>query len=121
MFVPHRGPVSGVFKGIMRPAVQRLREIPVVSSRLWQRGRGPVAVFLPAYGPEGAVLLRIYRVAGALRGLGWRTLVLPWRLTLAQRQRLLDRKRGVGAPPRATGRASARPGLGADPARDLSP
>ncbi|MEL7181902.1 MAG: hypothetical protein AAFN63_19110 [Pseudomonadota bacterium] len=48
-------------------------------------------MFLPAYGPEGAALLRIYRIAEALRGQGWRTLVLPWRLTLAQRQRFLRR------------------------------
>ena len=50
-------------------------------------------MFLPASGPEGAALLRIHAIAGALRPLGWRTLVLPWRLTLAQRQRFLDRIR----------------------------
>jgi len=50
-----------------------------------------MAVFLPAYGPEGAALLRIYKVAQNLRDLGWRTLVLPWKLTLAQRHRFLAR------------------------------
>lgn len=50
-----------------------------------------MAVFLPASGPEGAALLRVYGIARSLRGLGWRTLILPWRLTLAQRQRFLAR------------------------------
>ena len=78
-------------KGFVRPAVQYAREISVHSERFWQWGRGPMAVFLPAHGPEGAALLRIYRIAYALRPLGWRTLVLPHRLTLAQRQRFLSR------------------------------
>ena len=50
-----------------------------------------MAVFLPAHGPEGAALLRIYRVANGLRDLGWRAVILPPRLTLIQRQRLLGR------------------------------
>lgn len=84
-------PISEPIKGIARPALRGVRALSVHSARLLQRGRGPLAVFLPAYGPEGAALLRIYRVAEALRGRGWRTLVLPWRLTLAQRQRFLRR------------------------------
>jgi len=50
-----------------------------------------MAVFLPARGPSGAALLRIYAVAARLRAHGWRTLVLPWKLTLAQRQRFIAR------------------------------
>ncbi|MEM9843185.1 MAG: glycosyltransferase [Pseudomonadota bacterium] len=48
-------------------------------------------VFLPAYGRTGAALLRIYNVATALKPLGWRSVVIPPRLTLAQRLRFLDR------------------------------
>lgn len=76
-------------RGLVRPAVRLTREIPPRLRLINQTGRGPLAVFLPAYGPEGAALLRIYAVARALRPLGWRTLVLPWKLTLHQRHRLL--------------------------------
>lgn len=62
---------------------------PVHSHWMLQGGRGPWAVFLPAYGPEGAAFLRIYAMAAAFRPLGSRTLVLPPRLTLAQRHRVL--------------------------------
>ena len=45
--------------------------------------------FLPAYGREGAALLRIYNLASALEKIGWRCLILPPKLTLGQRQRVL--------------------------------
>lgn len=54
-----------------------------------RRGRGPLAVFLPAYGRQGAALLRIHNIAAALGAHGWRRLVLPHSLTLEQRRRLL--------------------------------
>ena len=82
--------VAGFLKALARPALGALRELPVHSGRVLQWGRGPVAVFLPAYGPEGAALLRIYNMAAALRPLGWRTLILPPKLTLGQRHRLLE-------------------------------
>ena len=90
-FVSHYSTVTGGLKAALRPTVRLLREVPVHRERLWQGGRGPMAVFLPAYGPEGAALLRIYAIAGALRDRGWRTLLLPPRLTLVQRHRLLAR------------------------------
>ena len=90
---PRFVPIFEPIRGIARPALHGLRSLPVHSQLFRQPGRGPCAVFLPASGPEGAALLRIHAIAGALRPLGWRTLVLPWRLTLAQRQRFLDRIR----------------------------
>lgn len=48
-----------------------------------------MAVFLPAGPPQGAALLRIYNMADAPRPLGWRTAVVPWRLTLSARRRCL--------------------------------
>jgi hypothetical protein len=87
--VSHNSAVRDFLAGVFRPAVRCLREVPVHSDWMLQRGRGPLAVFLPAYGPEGAALLRIYSVAAALRPMGWRTLVLPSQLTLAQRHRVL--------------------------------
>lgn len=80
-----------ICRNIARPAVQAVREIPVHSARLWQRGRGPRVLFLPAYGPSGAALLRIYLMARALRAKGWITTVLPPTLGLGQRQRILRR------------------------------
>lgn len=88
-FFTHSSGVAGFLKALARPALGLLREAPVHSGRMLHWGRGPRAVFLPAYGPEGAALLRIYNMATALRPLGWRTLVLPPKLTLAQRHRLL--------------------------------
>ena len=75
----------------VRPAVQTVRELPVHIDHWAQTGRGPLAVFLPAYGKSGAALLRIYFLARALRAHGWRTSVLPPKLGLGQRQRLLNR------------------------------
>lgn len=81
---------AGGFRTMVRPAVQFVREIQVRSELALLRGRGPLAVFLPARGKEGSSLLRVYNIARALRGLGWRTFVLSWRLTLVQRRRFLD-------------------------------
>lgn len=78
-------------KSLARPGVQALRSIPVHAEHWRQTGRGPLAVILPAYGRTGAALLRIYNIATGLRPLGWRAVVLPPRLTLAQRQRFLQR------------------------------
>jgi hypothetical protein len=72
-----------------RPVVRLAREMPVwgdIGAQAIGQGRGPSAVFLPARGPEGAALLRIYAVARALRARGWRVHVLPWKLTLRQRR-----------------------------------
>lgn len=77
------------FRAVVRPALRLTREIPVRFDLLKQAGRGPMAVFLPSAGREGASLLRIYHVARELRPLGWRTLVVPCRLTLGQRHRLI--------------------------------
>ena len=84
----------GLLTSLARPAVALCREAPVwghvlATGRGRGQGRAPVAAFLPAYGPEGAALLRIWRMAGAIRAFGWRSLVLPPRLTLAQRRRIL--------------------------------
>lgn len=87
LFVPNSEPI----KGIVRPVLRGLREVPVHSTLVLQRGRGPMAVFLPARGPSGASLLRIYATAERLRLHGWRTLVLPWKLTLEQRRRFIKR------------------------------
>ena len=81
-------------KTCLRPGVHLAREAGVCSRLLVQKaGQGPCVVFLPAYGRQGAALLRMYNMARALRRLGWRTVVMPWRLTLAQRHRLLARAR----------------------------
>lgn len=76
--------------GILRPPVRALREAGAWwCAGLAVRGRGARVVFLPSAGREGAALLRIYAMSAALRRLGWRTLVLPATLTLAQRRRIL--------------------------------
>ena len=79
-------------KTAARSALHFLREATV----RWQdgvqeigEGRGRKVVFMPAYGREGAALLRIYKVAEGLKRSGWRVCVLPWKLTLDQRKRLL--------------------------------
>lgn len=80
---------TGALKALARPALDAARGVPV-RARMWRMvGEGPLAVFLPAAGREGSALLRIHNVAGALGPLGWRCLVLPWRLSLAQRRRFL--------------------------------
>ncbi|MEL7131833.1 MAG: hypothetical protein AAFY39_11460 [Pseudomonadota bacterium] len=89
-----RGP-KALLKSALRPGVQMAREMPVHVDHLRQAGgKAPLAVFLPAYGRQGAALLRMYNIAQALRPFGWRTLVLPPSLGLQQRLRLLH---GAGA------------------------
>jgi len=83
----------GMLKACLRPAVHLAREAVVLSNLVAQTGQGPLVAFLPAYGRHGAALLRIYNVAEALRQRGWRVLVLPPTLTLAQRHRALARAR----------------------------
>ncbi len=81
-------------KTVLRPGVYLAREAIVRSDFLRQKSApGPLAVFLPAYERTGAALLRIYMVSEAIRAEGWRSLVLPWRLTLSQRRRLLAHAR----------------------------
>lgn len=76
-----RTAVSGL--GVLREARAR------AGLAATMRGRGPLAVLLPSGPPEGAALLRIYNMADALRSLGWRTAVLPAKLSLAARRRYL--------------------------------
>ena len=76
-------------RSCLRPVAQLAREAFVRSEAMIRPGQGPLAVLLPAYGRQGAALLRIYNVATALRRCGWRTLVLPPALSLRQRRRLL--------------------------------
>ncbi len=73
----------------LAPFVRLAREAPLHASLLYQTRQAPRLAFLPAYGPEGAALLRIYAMAGALRDLGWQCLVVPPKLTLPQRLRVL--------------------------------
>ena len=70
---------------------QNLRAIPVHAKLLRPATGARCAVFLPAYGPKGAALLRIYQMAQALEARGWRCLVLPPGLGLVQRHRFLRR------------------------------
>lgn len=74
---------------LARPVLRGLREFPV-RIRALKEGRGARIVFLPAYGREGAALLRIYNVAGVLRNQGADVHILPPKLTLAGRQRCLS-------------------------------
>lgn len=80
-------------QALLRPAVRSLRGLPIRMSVELERqqGRGPRAVFLPSADKEQSSLLRIYNIAQTLRSFGWRTIVLPRRLTLQQRQRMLAR------------------------------
>ena len=66
-FLTHPASAAGVVRAVARPAVRLLREGPVYADLLRQQGRGPLAIFLPAYGPEGAALLRVYNMATAMR------------------------------------------------------
>jgi len=80
------------FRPLLRPALQMAREARFLGRLGVEapgQGAGRRAVFLPACGPRGAALLRIYLVALGLRRLGWRTHILPPELTLAQRRRWL--------------------------------
>lgn len=90
-------------KALLRPVARSFlrgaRAAPVWAQLLQQRvaGQGPRIAFLPSRdtgGGEGGKAsgsshLRIGCIAAALGARGWSTLVLPWRLTLAQRHALL--------------------------------
>jgi hypothetical protein len=75
-------------RGLVRGVVQHLVARWVVW-RAGPRGAAPTVVFLPSRGREMSSLLRIHVVARALRPLGWRTVVVPWRLGLGRRQDIL--------------------------------
>src|SRR6056297_2340875 len=81
-----RAPGAGALRLAVR-AGREARARAALAPR--RRGRGPMAVFLPAGPPHDAALLRIYNVAAVLRPLGWSTAVLPWKLTLEARRRYL--------------------------------
>lgn len=83
-------PIAGAIAATIRPPLRGVRE-GLARADLARRsvGQGPLVVFLPAGPADGAALLRIYNMADALRPLGWRTAVLPWKLTLHQRWRYL--------------------------------
>ena len=53
------------------------------------RGQGPVALFLPSAGREGAELLRMWMIASRLDAFGWRAAVVPPRLGLEARRRMV--------------------------------
>ena len=77
-------------RAMLQPAIRLAREAPVWGSlALAPSGKQPLIVFLPSRGRSQSSLLRIFNIATALRANGWRTLVLPWTLTLAQRHRFL--------------------------------
>lgn len=83
-------PIAGAIAATFRPPLRGVRE-GLARADLARRsvGQGPLVVFLPAGPAEGAALLRIYNMAHALRPLGWRTAILPWKLTFSQRRRYL--------------------------------
>ena len=86
------GPSTVLRQSLLRPLVRGVRALSVTTAAEWQRqGRGPRVAFLPSRGRQQSSLLRIYNMAPALRSLGWQSLVLPWKLTLRQRMRLLGR------------------------------
>lgn len=69
----------------------RYRETLVHLRRVSQPPSRPRAVFFPSQMPAegGSALLRAFNVAAALRGLGWRTSVVPPQCELVQRRRIL--------------------------------
>lgn len=72
-------------------ALQQVRAMPAWGQVVLEnRRRGPLVVFLPSHGRRQSALLRIYNLARALRPLGWRSVVLPPNLTLAQRHAMLS-------------------------------
>jgi glycosyltransferase involved in cell wall biosynthesis len=68
-----------------------VREAPIWPAFFRPANGRPRVAFLPARGREMSSLLRIYRIAERLPGLGWSVIVLPPTLSLAQRHRLLRR------------------------------
>jgi hypothetical protein len=67
------------------------REAAVWPAVFRASGGRPRVAFLPARGREMSSLLRIHLVADRLPALGWGVLVVPPTLSLAQRNRLLQR------------------------------
>ena len=76
---------------LIRYLGHRYREFLVHLQRLRQPGRRPRVVFFPSQMPAegGSSLLRAFNVAAALRGMGWRTSVVPPQCELVQRRRIL--------------------------------
>jgi hypothetical protein len=73
----------------------RYREALVHVRRVSQPSSRPRAVFFPSQMPAegGSSLLRAFNVAAALRGMGWRTTVVPPQCELVQRRRILRMER----------------------------
>jgi glycosyltransferase involved in cell wall biosynthesis len=80
---------------LLRYLGHRYREFLVHMQRLRQPRRNPRAVFFPSQMPAegGSSLLRAFNVAAALRGIGWRTTVVPPQCELVQRRRILRMER----------------------------
>lgn len=71
-----------------RYGAHRARELALYPALLRRSPKGCVLVFQP-HGRFGGSLLRGYEVAHTLNQRGWRAVVVPLQLELAQRQRLL--------------------------------
>ncbi|QYZ70539.1 glycosyltransferase family protein [Neotabrizicola shimadae] len=80
--------MTGVLRRLAAWGGHRLREVAVLPRALDRRD-GPRIAFFPSSSREGASLLRAWNMAGALRPLGWRTLVVPMQLEEVQRRRLM--------------------------------
>ena len=76
-------------RSCLRTVLHTLIEVSCLA-KAGPRGAAPVAVFLPSRGREMSSLLRIYLVAAELRRHGWQTVVVPWRLGLRSRHRILS-------------------------------
>jgi len=86
----HRRPAAWTaLRAGLRFALHRAT-VAAVIALAGPRGAAPCAVFLPSRGREMSSLLRIYMVAAALKRQGWQTAVVPWRLDLDSRHRILS-------------------------------
>ena len=73
-----------------RLALRSARAAPVWGQvALARQGRGPRLACLASKGREQSSLPRIFNICYALRPLGWRSVVLPAKLTLKQRRAML--------------------------------
>jgi hypothetical protein len=71
-----------------------LRELIVHGDRLRQPSGRPRLVILPCSSPEvGSSNLRAFQLGKILRGLGWRTSVIPPQCSLRQRKRIISLER----------------------------
>ena len=84
-------------KHVLRPILSgglRLSQEALIHGRAGVSGLvssgKPRVVFLPSKGREGSALLRQWAIAPALGAFGWSAFVMPPRLGLAQRHRLLS-------------------------------